>query len=60
MVKESTRVVRAALPEGLDAKVQDKQTRRVQQHDGLGGLNFFYLPGPLWKTNFGLLPVRTK
>jgi hypothetical protein len=59
MVKESTRAVRVALPEGSDAKVQDKQTRRAQQHDGLGGL-IFYLPGPLWKTNFGLLPVRTK
>jgi hypothetical protein len=40
MVKESTRVVRVALPEGLDAKVQDEQTRRAQQHDGLGGLIF--------------------
>jgi hypothetical protein len=40
MVKESTRVVRVALPEGLDAKEQDEQTRRAQQHDGLGGLIF--------------------
>jgi hypothetical protein len=40
MVKESTRVVRVALPEGSDAKVQNEQTRRAQLHDGLGGLIF--------------------